>query len=377
MKLEEEKINTREVIEKLQNADDKPAAIVEIIDEIVSQKYNGLINEIKEESEKAIADGEFAKSLNLRNLSNEEKKFYEALKDVKQAIVGNQIDIVPTTIVDITMEEIKAESNLLTDLVDFAPANVTKWISASKTGTFHWGNLTAALGNNDDITATIAAINVELAKLTAYIVIPKAIRDLSLPFVDKYFRAVLKEVMSDGMVNGALVGNGKEAPIGIYKSIENSTNGVHADKDVDEQLTRFTPKGLAEAKKYLSNNGKRSLDELLLVCNPADEADYVAPALYDEEGRMISSFKNLKVYAHSENPLGKAALVIPKKYTMGFSGLKIDEYDQTKAMDDADVVIAKVYANGRTVDDNTAYVFDVTKLEEYVRNVRVVNIAEG
>lgn len=377
MKLEEEKINTREVIEKLQNADDKPAAIVEIIDEIVSQKYNGLINEIKEESEKAIADGEFAKSLNLRNLSNEEKKFYEALKDVKQAIVGNQIDIVPTTIVDITMEEIKAESNLLTDLVDFAPANVTKWISASKTGTFHWGNLTAALGNNDDITATIAAINVELAKLTAYIVIPKAIRDLSLPFVDKYFRAVLKEVMSDGMVNGALVGNGKEAPIGIYKSIENSTNGVHADKDVDEQLTRFTPKGLAEAKKYLSNNGKRSLDELLLVCNPADEADYVAPALYDEEGRMISSFKNLKVYAHSENPLGKAALVIPKKYTMGFSGLKIDEYDQTKAMDDADVVIAKVYANGRAVDDNTAYVFDVTKLEEYVRNVRVVNIAEG
>lgn len=377
MKLEEEKINTKEVIEKLKNADDKPAAIVEVIDEIVSQKYNGLINEIKEESEKAIADGEFAKSLNLRNLSNEEKKFYEALKDVKQAIVGNQIDIVPTTIVDITMEEIKAESNLLTDLVDFAPANVTKWISASKTGTFHWGNLTAALGNNDDITATIAAINVELAKLTAYIVIPKAIRDLSLPFVDKYFRAVLKEVMSDGTVNGALVGNGKEAPIGIYKSIENSTNGVHADKDVDEQLTRFTPKGLAEAKKYLSNDGKRSLDELLLVCNPADEADYVAPALYDEEGRMISSFKNLKVYAHSENPLGKAALVIPKKYTMGFSGLKIDEYDQTKAMDDADVVIAKVYANGRAVDDNTAYVFDVTKLEEYVRNVRVVNIAEG
>ena len=35
MKLEEEKINTKEVIEKLQNADDKPAAIVEVIDEIV------------------------------------------------------------------------------------------------------------------------------------------------------------------------------------------------------------------------------------------------------------------------------------------------------------------------------------------------------
>ena len=51
---------------------------------------------------------------------------------------------------------------------------------------------------------------------------------------------------------------------------------------------------------------------------------------------------------------------------MGFSGFKIDEYDQTKALDDADVVIGKVYANGRATDDTCAWPFDITKLEEYV-----------
>ena len=42
------------------------------------------------------------------------------------------------------------------------------------------------------------------------------------------------------------------------------------------------------------------------------------------------------------------------------------------ALDDADLVIGKGYANGRAVDDNIAFVFDVTKLEEYVAPVRVV-----
>ena len=50
---------------------------------------------------------------------------------------------------------------------------------------------------------------------------------------------------------------------------------------------------------------------------------------------------------------------------MGISGVKLTEYDQTKAMEDADLIIGKCYGNGRADDDNCAVVFDVTKLEEY------------
>ena len=57
---------------------------------------------------------------------------------------------------------------------------------------------------------------------------------------------------------------------------------------------------------------------------------------------------------------------------MGATAFRINEYKETKAMDDMDLVIGKCYANGRAIDDNCAVVFDVTKLEEYVLPVTQV-----
>ena len=61
---------------------------------------------------------------------------------------------------------------------------------------------------------------------------------------------------------------------------------------------------------------------------------------------------------------------------MGTTGVRIAEYDQTKAMDDADLIVAKCHANGRAVDDNVAVIFDVTKLEEYVLPVTQVTVPQ-
>ena len=57
---------------------------------------------------------------------------------------------------------------------------------------------------------------------------------------------------------------------------------------------------------------------------------------------------------------------------MGATNVRFTEYDQTKAMEDADLIIGKCYANGSAIDDNCAVVFDVTKLEEYVLPVTQV-----
>lgn len=363
-----------EAVENIKNAEDKSQAIVDAMNKISEVKHSELIAELKEQSQRAESDTQFAKSLGLRVLSKEETDFYEKFKDIKQAITTNQLDVIPTTIVDRTLEDVKKESGLL-KLVKFAPADVKKWVVAEKSGVAVWGALTAAV--QGELTGSINTLNVELAKLTAYLIIPKAIRELALPFVDKYFSAILKETITDGIETGFLVGNGKEAPIGIYKSISSSTDGVHNDKTVNTTLTCFTPKGLAPVKKHLNKNGKRAIDKIYLVCNPNDNADYVAPALFDAEGKLISSYKNLEVIETPNNPLGKAAFVLPGKYEMGFSGFNIKEYDQTKALDDADVVIAKVYANGRAVDDNSAYIFDVTKLEEYIQIIKTIEVVQG
>ena len=372
MKINETKMKQaqEEALKILQESDDKSQAVLDAIDKIASVQNEELIAEIKEQAKRAESDAAYAKSLNLRVLSKEEKDFYEKFKDIKQAITADQIDILPTSIVDVTMENVKKESGILSD-VNFAPADVKKWISAEKSGTYAWGALTAAI--TGELSAEIESLDIEVNKLSVYLVIPKAISDLALPFVDRYFTAILQEALNDGLEYGYLQGKGKNEPIGIYKQIESvNEDQTHKDKTVNTTLTNFTPKGLAAAKKYLSKNGLRTFDRLVLYCNPNDEADYVAPAIYDSEGRLISSYKNLTVKTSANNPQSKAALVIPNKYTMGLSNFGIKEYDQTKALDDADLVIGKGYANGRAVDDNIAYIFDVTKLEEYVQPVKVV-----
>ena len=357
----------QKVKELLDGAKDKSEAIYQAADMIVTAKYEKLITELTEQNARAAADADYRKSLGLHALSKEETEFYEKFKDIKQAITAQQIDILPTSIIDRTLDNVKKASDILS-LVQFAPADVKKWIVAEHSGQAVWGDLTAAI--TGELSAVFKALNIEQHKLTVYMVIPKAIRDLALPFVDRYFTAILAEAMQDGLVKGYLQGDGKTGPIGIMKQIETfKEDGTADDKTVLSTITKFSPKGLAAVRKTLSNNGMHVVSSLELICNPLDEAEYVDPALYGEAltgGWRNTSFMPINKHVDANCPQGKAVLTIPNVYVMGVTAVRMDEYDQTKAMDDADLIVGKCYGNGRAVDDNCAVVFDVTKLEEYV-----------
>ena len=365
------------VRELLNSTEDKAVAIYQATDMIATAKYQKLIDELTEQNARAAADEDYRKSLGLRVLSKEETEFYEKFKDIKQAITAQQIDILPTSIVDRTLDDVKKNSDVLS-LVQFAPADVKKWIVAEHSGQAVWGDLTAAI--TGELSATFTALNIEQHKLTVYLVIPKAIRDLALPFVDRYFTAILAEAMQDGLVKGYLQGDGKTGPIGIMKQIETfKGDGTADDKTPITTITKFSPKGLAEVRKTLTNEGMRTVSELHLICNPLDEAEYVDPALYGEAltgGYRNTSFMPIVKHVDKNCPQGKGIFTISGVYVMGATSVQMKEYDQTKAMDDADLIIGKCYANGRAVDDNCAIVFDVTKLEEYVLPVTQVTSGE-
>lgn len=362
------------VVQMINEAEDKSVAIYQAADMIISAKNEKLIKEITEQSAKAAVDEEYRKTLNLRMLSNEENEFYQKLKDdPRQAITANQIDIIPTSIVERTLDDVRRESDILS-LVNFAPASVTKWIVAEHTGKAVWGGLTEAI--SAELSAEVKSLNIDTNKLSVFMVIPKAIRELALPFVDKYFSAILAEAMQDGLVEGYLDGNGKTGPIGIFRKIEAfKTDGTASAKPILSNITKFSPKGLKEVRKTLTNNGKRKVSELHLICNPLDEAEYVDPALYGEAltgGYRNTSFMPIVKHVDANCPQGKAAFTIKDVYVMGVTGVRFDEYKETKALDDADLIVGKCHANGRAVDDNCAVVFDVTKLEEYVLPVAQV-----
>lgn len=351
----------------LDSSEDKTSAIMQSIEMVVAAQHEDLIEQIVAESARASYDAEYKKSLGLRTLSDKEQQFYKGMQDVKQAITAKQIDIIPTEIIDRTLDDVRKASPIL-KLVNMAPANVKKWIVASHSGAAVWGQLTDEI--KGELSAEISALNVELHMLSAYLVIPKAIRELSLEFVDKYFMAILSEAMQDGLVTGFINGDGKTGPIGIMRMI-NSANedGTNKAKTVLTNIKKFSPKGLAATRVTLTNNGKRAISKLYLLCNPADEANYVDPCMYGESltgGYTNKSFVEIEKIADPNVPQGKGIFTIEGYYTMGTTGVRVNTYDQTKAMENADLIIANCYANGRAVDDNTAVVFDITKLEEYV-----------
>ena len=334
----------QKVMKMMEDADDKVEAIYQAAAMIVEEKNKELINQLVEQNARAAHDEEYRKRLNLHNLSDKEKQFYEGLKDVKQAIT----------------------------------ANVKKWLVGEHSGTAVWGDLTDAI--KGELNASFETLDLEVKKLTVYLVIPKAIRDLALPFVDKYFTAILAEAMQDGLVKGYLDGNGKTGPVGIMNKIASfKTDGTAQAKTVMNTVTKFSPKGLAPVRKTLSKDGEREIGTLYLLCNPSDEAEYVDPALYGESltgGYRNTSFMSLEKIPDVNVPKGKGIFTMAGVYTMGASGVELNTYDQTKAMDDADVIIGKCYANGRAVDDDCAVVFDVTKLEEYVLPVQQVTVPQ-
>ena len=361
------------VVKMLNEAEDKSQAIFDAASMIIEANHEELINELVEQNARAAADVEYRASLGLRTLSKEETEFYQKFKDIKQAITASQVDIIPTSIIDRTLDNVKKASDILS-IIQFAPADVKKWIIAEHSGKAAWGELTGAIVS--EMSASFSGLNIELYKLSIAMIIPKAIRDLALPFVDRYFTAVLAETMQDGLVDGYLNGNGKTGPIGIMNKIDSfEKDGTATAKEVLSNITKFSPKGLTAARKTLSNGGLRKVTELHLICNPLDEAEYVDPALYGEAltgGYRNTSFMPIVKHVDANCPQGKAAFTIKDVYVMGATGVQFNEYEQTKAMDDADLIIGKCYANGRAADDNCAVVFDVTKLEEYVLPVTQV-----
>ena len=361
------------VVELLNNSEDKSKAIYEAIEMLNEAQHQDLIEQLQIENEAFKANSQLNEKLGLRSLSKNEKSFYEKL--INQSVTVKQGDVLPTEFIDNTLASVKEASDTL-KLVQMAPAGVKKWLVAEKTGTASWAGLTDAL--TAELTATITSMNIEVNKLYVLLVVPKAIRELALPFVDKYFSAILAEAMHDGLVDGYLNGNGKVAPIGIFKQIGAvNVDSTHKDKTVSSTITGFSPKQLAPVKKTLSNSGTRKVNKLYLIANPSDVYEYVEPALYYQgaNGYISTSRTEIEVIEEPMCPKGKAAFTLDQMYVLGMDSIKVDEYKETKALEDANVLIGKVYANGRATDDNTAFIFDVTKLVEYVPTYNSVTSA--
>lgn len=380
-------MNKEEILKLLNESENKSEAIAQVIAQIKAEQsgevknmtglVEGITNKLNEVEAKILeAASKNPTAQGMEKLSAEEDAFINSIKNIQNSVTGAQIDILPVSVVDKTLEDIKKESDLL-QLINFAPSGVTKWFTAAKTGAAGWGTIDASI--TAELTASFKGLNLELHKLSGFLVIPKSIRTLANEFVMTYVRAILAETMRDGIINAFLTGDGATGPIGIMKSFSTENlNATATSKTAVTTLTSFTPKLLAPILNTLSNSGKRAVGKLHIIANPSDAYTYVYPALYGEGlfgGYTPKSFKEIVVHEEPLKAAGTAVITIEGVYTMGLSNTELKEYKETKALDDADLFIAKAYGNGRATDNNTAVVIDVTVLEEYVLPVTQVTAA--
>jgi len=380
MKLEG--LNIEELVQSLNDApaDEKSAKIVETIQTAVNESQKEIVERYQREFAEVQANKENFAKYGLRNLNAEEKAFIDKVKDVKQLATGmfadnNQDELIPESITNYVFEDLRQEHPFL-KYVKFTPAGVKKWILSEASGKAKWGKIDAKIV--DEISAALSEIDMDANKLSAFAFIPKGILDLGYEWIERYIREVLLEVNEDGLEEGFIAGNGKNAPIGLLKKLSGATDGVYPDRTANV-IEDFSIKSLGEHFYTLTNNGKRKVGKVLMLVNPADAYTKVAEAstYLNASGEFKKVFPfAIEVIESVHVPVNKAILYIPNTYVGGISRMGISFSDQYQFLEDNRVYKIVTYGNGRLVHENQAVVLDITNVKPLSFNVKVVSDEE-
>lgn len=314
----------------------------------------------------------------LRQITSEEKRYYEALitamksSDPKQALANLDVTM-PKTIIEDVFDSLKAEHRLLS-VIDFNNTTyVTEWI-LNKNGKQKavWGEITAEI--EKELSGDFEKLDMVMFSLTAFMPVAKSMLDLGPTWLDSYVRQVLQDALYVGLEEGIVCGTGVKMPIGMMKDLNASrTDGAPYPNKTAIKVTAFTPEvygGLIGQMAVSRNNRPRAVGEVIMVVNPVDYWQKVMPATTIQ--RPDGTFANnvlpypTDVIQSEEVPGGKAVMGIAKQYFCGIGTGKdgVIEYDDSyKFLQRERVYAGHLYGNGKPKDNNSFLVLDISELQ--------------
>lgn len=317
-----------------------------------------------------------------RQLTSEEKKFYQAImdsvkaSDYKQTLLSSIPDgAMPTTIIADVYKELKEEHPLLSKISFKYVGYITKWIlSDHSSQKASWGKITDKIIK--EITSGLKEIDVHQNKLSAFVLIPQDLIKMGPTFLDGYVREILKEALALGMEDAIINGNGVNCPIGmnrdIHEGVEHSDVTGYPEKAAIA-VKSFSPKdyGALIANLAKTEKGKnRTFGEVMLVCNMTDYLTKIMPATtVNNNGTYVKDVFPFAtdVVRSSVVEEGKAIIGLPQEYYLLAGGSEegtIETADEYKFIEDERAYKIKQYAEGRAYDNNCFIVIDITELEE-------------
>lgn len=348
----------------------------DILQEAVMAEAKGLI----QASDNAILAGR-----GVRALTSEETKFYQAFIDAaksgnpKQALTGTD-NVMPKTIIDAVMEDM-VEAHPILNVIDFQnTAALTEILISTTSGNAVWGELTAAI--TSELGAAFAKIELSKKKLSAFILVAKAMLDLGPEWIDRYVRALLVEANAAGLEDGIVDGDGDDKPLGMTRALTGAVDGVYPRKTpiTITALDQTTFGSILNTLSQGPNSKRRAIKKIIMVVNPTDYFTKVFPAttVRTADGSFTNNVFPFPTDVHQSAamPEGYAVFGIPKRYFAGLGtskGGKIEYSDEYKFLEDQRTYLVKLYGDGKPLDANAFVLADISGLIPYVQKVLVVN----
>ncbi|MFJ9301966.1 phage major capsid protein [Bacillus toyonensis] len=352
--------------------EEQSAALNSMIEALATDVRADILNQVNE----SMIDRSIMQSRGANVLTSEEMKFFNA---VVEEGGFKSTETLPKTTQERIFDDLVEDHPFLQHIGLENLGAVTEFIYGDPEGAAVWGPLFD--GIKGQLNATFRKDSISQLKLTAFIPLANDMLKLGPVWVERYVRTMITEAMKVGLERGFVAGTGKNEPIGLLKDPSGSVvNGVYPDKKPVGTLT-FEPgrKTINELKgvvkllaKKLNTDGsdadrpKNIAGKVVMVTNPFDTFDIQANAtIQNAAGVYVTSLPFNPILTESVFvPQGKVLFFVKGQYVAAMGGTEpIKKYEETLALEDATVYIAKQYATGKPKDKYTSQVYTL-KLEE-------------
>lgn len=345
-------------------------SVTENIKEEVMKDYEELKN---------VEDKKILQSRGYFELTSNEKNFYDTLvKMGKNTTSLSDVDVtIPEETFDRVFEDLTTNHPLLSH-INFINTKAIEGkvvMNTGISGAAAWGELCATI--SEEITSGFAAKVIDQNKLSAYMEVCKTLLDLGYTWLDRYVRLCLGEAIALALEDAILNGTGSSMPIGMKKTIA-AAGQDQTIPAVDKSAVALYDLGagsLGKVAEFLSNGGKRLVNQMVMVVNAADYYKKIIPAIriMAADGRWTEYLPYpVTVVPSAKMAQNKAIFFIDKKYN-AFIGLgkegRIERSDEFKFYADLACYKVKLVAGGQPLTNNDAFYADITSLKPFAFNV--------
>lgn len=295
--------------------------------------------------------------------TNEMSFFNEAVQ--KQTIEGLD-ELFPTTIIETIMSDLAKEHPLISAVdQQYTEAAIKMIYSDPAEVVAYWDIIPADI--RQILLGAFKQLDVTVSKLSGYIAVTKGYFELGPSWLANYVLTVLREAMAVALEAGIVNGDGKHKPIGMMRKLSGAVDGVYPGKE-EVAITELTPLTLAGPRALLARE-KMLNGQLSLIINPETNATKVAPNLFFQNTQtgawsQVALPYGINIIESYAVPVNKAVMGNSKNYLLAVAGnLEIRKYEETLAIEDLDLFIAKFFATGIPKNPNAFVVLDLTGIE--------------